>query len=236
MLFFDNGHYKKCFLFITSLIALINLTSCNTIRNFGNTEIKSGIYKSSKDKLYITTEFDTIKIYSIDTESRVSTSFISLPNNSTAPVQTPLWLRRTSFDIDILTVPLKMRPPQSNVPMQMNPSLNAAVFLGVKQEFNRLKYRQTPIANNLQYSHYGISLGILNGIGNTFMSPTNTANLIDQEYDGIVWLHGLTLIFGIDRYNFGLTMGRDYLLDNNASKWIYHNKIWYGISLGININ
>ncbi|MGL6268762.1 MAG: hypothetical protein ACRC2O_12600 [Chitinophagaceae bacterium] len=74
------------------------------------------------------------------------------------------------------------------------------------------------------------------GLGNTFMSPTNTNNTLLQEYDGIVWSKGLAGILAINNFTVGLALGFDYLVDKNRSIWIYQNKPWLGLAFGLNLN
>jgi hypothetical protein len=85
-------------------------------------------------------------------------------------------------------------------------------------------------------THYGFSLGIFSGFGSTFMSPTTTNNILNQEYDGVVWNKGIAGIIAIDRFTLGLALGTDHLLDKNKSIWIYQGKAWLGLVFGLNLN
>jgi hypothetical protein len=97
------------------------------------------------------------------------------------------------------------------------------------------------IANPLSKSdrivnHFGFSLGAFAGLGNTFMSPTNTNNLLQKEYDGILWSRGLAGFLAINNFTVGLALGFDRLLDKNHTIWIYQNKPWLGLAFGLNLN
>lgn len=58
-------------------------------------------------------------------------------------------------------------------------------------------------------------MGVFSGLGNTFMSPTNTNNILQQEYDGIILSKGLAGIFAFNNITAGLAFGFDNLLDKN---------------------
>ncbi len=84
--------------------------------------------------------------------------------------------------------------------------------------------------------HFGYSVGLFSGFGNTLVSPTNTQNILDSEYDGIVWSKGIAAIVGVNNFTVGLTFGFDNLLDKNKKFWLYENKPWIGLGFGLNLN
>ena len=96
------------------------------------------------------------------------------------------------------------------------------------------------IGNEVEISqiqnHFGFSFGVFTGFGNTFMSPTNTNNILQQEYDGIVWSKGVAGILAVNNFTLGLAFGFDNLLDKNHSNWNYKNKPWVGLAFGLNLN
>jgi hypothetical protein len=85
-------------------------------------------------------------------------------------------------------------------------------------------------------NHYGLSVGVLTGLGVTAVNPTTTQAMTEQEYDGIIWQNGVALIMGVNTFTFGLGVGLDKLLDANREIWIYQRKPWLGITLGLNLN
>lgn len=85
-------------------------------------------------------------------------------------------------------------------------------------------------------THLGFSFGAFTGLGGTFMSPTNTDNMLQQEYDGLVWSKGIAAIFGINDFTVGLACGFDQLMDKNGPKWIYNHKPYLALTFGLNLN
>ncbi|HSK13171.1 MAG TPA: hypothetical protein VK907_08140, partial [Phnomibacter sp.] len=143
---------------------------------------------------------------------------------------------RSSFDIDFLTIPLKFRPSRIDVPMQLEPNLSGALYLGYRNDMYTNHFRQEPKGYLRQTTHIGFSLGAFAGLGNSVINPTMTGFATDQEYNGVVLLYGIALIAGIDRITLGLTLGADELMDANKNKWIYQRKPWIGIGFGLNLN
>lgn len=124
------------------------------------------------------------------------------------------------MDIDIITVPFKIRPGVRGFPTQLNANLSTALYLGKRKE--------------LQDSGYGY--GVFAGLGSVTMNPYVTRQAIDYEYDGFVSSVGIAGIYDARRFNVGVAIGIDHLMDQNKTKWIYQHQPWVGILLGINLN
>lgn len=131
---------------------------------------------------------------------------------------------KSSFDIDIITIPFKLRFKTINVQPQLNSSISGAIYVGYRNEYT--KYNNT----------IALTIGAFSGIGNAFISPTTTDFKTEQEYDGIVYLSGLGGFLAFKKINFGILVGIDYLLDKNASIWIYNKKAYIGFGVGLNLN
>lgn len=125
-----------------------------------------------------------------------------------------------NLDINIITIPFKIRPSAEGFPMQLNTNFSTALYLGKRKEMLK--------------SGYGY--GILIGIGAVTMNPDVTKQKITEEYDGFVSSLGLAGLYDAGRFNLGLAAGIDHLMDNNRQKWIYQHKIWIGVLFGINLN
>jgi hypothetical protein len=72
--------------------------------------------------------------------------------------------------------------------------------------------------------------------GATNMSPWVTREAIGKEYDGVVWMNGLTALLATPNLNIAIGAGIDYLLDGNRTYWIYQNQPWIGFAVGIDLN
>ncbi|MFN3840039.1 MAG: hypothetical protein ACK4RF_04960 [Cyclobacteriaceae bacterium] len=69
-----------------------------------------------------------------------------------------------------------------------------------------------------------------------FISPWTTNNQITDEYDGFILSRGLSAMAGINNLTVGVAIGWDYLTDRDKVVWIYQNKPWVGLMIGLNIN
>jgi hypothetical protein len=144
-----------------------------------------------------------------------------------------LLLRQRQIDLDIFTIPFKIRPSVKNFPPQLNPNFSAALYLG--RRHNYYKYRNTKNEGAKLFTR-GIGYGIFAGVGAVTMNPYVTNRTIDYEYDGMVVNTGGALIYDAKKFNLGLAVGTDILLDKNRKSWLYQKKPWLGILFGIDLN
>jgi hypothetical protein len=56
------------------------------------------------------------------------------------------------------------------------------------------------------------------------------------EYSGFVLTRGLAAMVGVNDLTFGIGVGWDYLTDRDKDIWVYQNKPWYGLTVGLNLN
>ncbi|GAB3527074.1 hypothetical protein GCM10027443_03070 [Pontibacter brevis] len=142
-----------------------------------------------------------------------------------------------SFDIDLLSIPFKYRPGTSGFPKQLNTSIQAALYLGLRNDYFRMGYNRTPIGNyKRHFNHFGFSIGLFSGLGSTVMNESVTLGQVAYEYEGVVLVNGIAGIVGINNFTLGLAVGVDHLLDENRQEWIYQRKPWVGLAFGLNLN
>lgn len=222
------------------------LTNCGVFQKSAKKELNDGFYvqriNHQKKQVYVDIVEDNLRIHAAQKVNRqliidTTVKMLVFPKEMNGVYEETASFNKASFDIDFFTIPLKLRPGQKNVPTQLNANLNGAVYLGFRTDKYVLHYTPSPLRkSNRDINHFGFSLGAFTGLGNTFLSPTNTDNVLQQEYDGIVWSKGLAGIFAINHFTVGLALGFDNLLDKNKSIWIYESKPWLGLALGLNLN
>jgi hypothetical protein len=209
-------------------------------------EMENGFYtqkmNGNKQVVYIDNDDDTLhicptKIVNEQTIIDTLQGYQVFPDETDANFEQTTSFIKPTFDLGLLTIPLKFRPPQGNVTSQLNANLNGAIYFGYKKDRYVVKYDTNPLGKSERdIDHLGFSIGVFTGIGNTFMSPTNTDDLLQQEYDGIVWEKGVAAILGVNRFSIGLSLGMDRLLDKNHTIWLYQKKPWLGLALALNLN
>lgn len=234
----------KQFLFISAL--LIALSSCSVVQKTAKKGLSDGFYtqriNGEKQIMYVDVDEETIHIYScklvdkIRVVDKIEANLLS-PKEIKGSLKPTTSFSKSSFDVDFLTIPLKFRPTQSDVPSQLNTNLNGAIYLGLRHDRYVVDNISNPIGRlDQNINHFGFSFGAFAGLGNTFMSPTNTNYILQQEYDGIVWCKGVAGILAVNNFTIGLSLGLDHLLDKNQAIWIYQNKPWLGLAFGLNLN
>lgn len=169
------------------------------------------------------------------------------PDSGTGPLRTyryrlqptqRLLLLRRRFDLDVFTIPVKVRPPRGGVPVQLNTNFNAAIYVGQRLDFYSLRTKHTtPFGASPHIRATGIGYGAFVGAGSTFITadvtgPRPTAT----EYEGLVIHSGLAAIYDARAFNIGIAAGIDQLLGPDSSYWIYQHKPWFGVLFGLDLN
>lgn len=223
------------------LVAGMCFFSCKSVQTV--TEIPSDIYTvPSKEYTILDSGAKRItseKLIKIEIEESdgilslkpVSERFSSLAINMSSIENLKFY--RYTFDVDILTIPFKIRPSVKGFPQQLNPNFSAAVYLGRRRDSYRISSKGS---KKFKVSGVGYGYGGFIGIGSVTMNPFVTEQQIDYEYDGFVINGGFAGIYDAKKFNLGFAVGADYLLDKNNKNWIYQGKPWFGLLFGINLN
>lgn len=213
------------------------VSSCTTLQNNAKYELSDGSYKLKMDgkkrDTYVENNSDSIVIYLFPEKKS-----IALPAQLETYTPTSQTFIKPSVDIDILTALFKVRGERKNsVPPQLNANFNGNIYLGYRSDIYRIHYTKNPLAiYKRRINHFGFSGGLFLGLGNTAMTPTTTNNAISIEYDGIVLQKGIAGIVAINKLTLGLSLGFDNLIDSHSTVWVYNNKPWFGLMLGLNLN
>lgn len=205
------------------------LASCSSFKNGPKYEFSDRYYRLKQNgsvvqKVYVHEEDDSIKIYSTDKSS------LSIAPGSTAR------FNRASFDLDAITEPFKYRPSASNFPRQLNSSFNGNVYAGYRMDYFSLRYLNLPEGTRRKLSHFAFTVGAFGGIGSEPVTPWTTNYQTTDEYSGVVLSRGLAGMIGVNNLTVGIGVGWDRLTDRDKNIWIYQNKPWYGLVIGLNVN
>ncbi|PSR57067.1 hypothetical protein AHMF7605_28085 [Adhaeribacter arboris] len=147
-----------------------------------------------------------------------------------------LRFHRHTFDVDVFTIPFKIRLAMNGFPTQLNPNFSGTVYLGRRHDYYRIQAIPKHSDRPFKITGVGYGYGGILGIGAVTMNPFVTQNYITYEYDGFVLTGGAAGIYDAKKFNLGLAMGTDLLLDKNRKHWLYQGKPWLGILFGINLN
>lgn len=237
--------YAVLFLLILSTFFF---SSCSVLRDSAKYSFTDGPYRTkkiTKEKVYVMkVDEDTIAVFPIQEFKDSSAIIVKKRINYTSAQKklkdnkTSVSFYRPSFDLDVMTMPLKYRPATAEIPNQLVTTFNGAIFGGYRIDAYNLRYKQTPLNTYKQnIRHSGYSAGVYAGLGNAIIDASTLANPhYDLQYEGVLLLVGIATNFAVNDITFGFSFGTDYLLDRNHESWIYQGKPNVGFTLGLNIN
>jgi hypothetical protein len=227
---------------ICCIIALFILPGCKVLQESSKYEFNEGTYRvktpGHSGRAYVVVNEDSVKVYPLNVPLFDSTKPIDLafPNKTTKPMAGRYSFVTNSFDLDVLTILFKYRPSVKGFPNQFTTHLNGAAYVGYRTDAFRVRYSKRPLYHKRHIEHYGYSFGGFLGMGATAMNPWVTRGSITDEYDGFVITKGLALNVAVNAFTFGIAVGWDHLMDSNRKFWIYQEKTWLGVTLGLNLN
>lgn len=219
------GQRSSCLVVIA---ASLLLSSCSYRSALHKYELQDGHYKYREahgpaENVYLAVKEDTIIVFK---------------DNNPVPVLagTDQLFYRGTFDFDIVTVPFKYRPSSQGFPRQLTAEANGNIFVGWRIDRFRIVHRKNPAGVKKYQLHKGISFGGFGGMGAATIGPWTTGYQTQDEYAGFILSRGLAVLVGVNSLTFGVGLGWDYLTDRDKSIWIYQNKPWLGITIGLNLN
>jgi hypothetical protein len=229
--------------FIGSLFLLS--AGCVPVEKMARHDFDSGFYKlntvqAQPAHVYVKVIEDSLVIYPVTITGKKTipdiTSLIGTRINNVKPGN---YLYKSCFinnsvDVDLTTVLLKYRPPSRGVPNQLSYNVNAALYIGLRRDFYKLVPYKSPLHEETSYiRQIGFDAGFFAGIGITPINPSVTLSKEMLEYDGIVFQKGLAGFMTFDNISVGVAIGFDNLLDRNKKAWIYNQKPYLGLLIGI---
>lgn len=225
---------------------ILLFSSCASLRESSKYEFQSSKYYTSiipgtDNKVYLNVEEDTIEVFPVRTlrgREEVKPEPVEvLTEESVSSGRGRHYFYNPSFDLDIITIPIKYRFSTETLPRQLTTNFNGAAYLGFRNDIYRIRYKRTPL-NKMErrIRHFGTSIGGFAGVSSEPVNPWVTRDVVQLEYDGVVFSTGIAWIAGINNLTAGIAVGFDYLLDPNRQYWVYQGKPWLGVTFGINLN
>jgi hypothetical protein len=230
-------------IFPSLVLVAFAITRCAPIETIAKHDFSSGSYKlktagSESSRIYADVNGDSLTIYSMEAENpeKADEESARQYNLSDADADNELskaTFVRNSIDFDLSTIIARLRPSQAGVPAQLNANLNAVLYLGARKDYFFMRQHKQVFRSIPYLRQIGFDAGLFAGMGITFISPTNTAMRSEKEYDGIIFQKGAALFFTFDKISVGIASGFDTLMGPDSKIWIYNNKPWIGLVLGI---
>ncbi len=220
---FDPARLPFVFVVIAALAS-----SWSSVKVFSKYNLTTGNYRLKQigrryEKVQVSVKGDSIEVFKRD-----NTRAVIHPNDHR--------YLQNNLDVDVLIAPFKYRPAQKNLPRQLNTSFNANLFFGYRLDRFHINVDQTHTGYTKTTTHSSLGFGIFGGISSIPVTPWTTNRKTTDEYDALGVCRGIMLLGGVDSLTFGLAMGFDRLTDRDKHVWIYQNKPWYGLTIGLNLN
>lgn len=213
---------------------LLLFAGCSSLRNTPKYELVDGIYNLNNQKVIVENVEDSIHVFSTGSNSELIGNSLPPTSNSLQPA---FLFQKSTFDLDLLAIPVKIHGSRYGIPSQLLTEINASVYLGRRSDLFYIRYKKTP--RNLfkrEVDHFGFSFGGFLGFGSSAIHNGVSLMPIATDYQGITFSKGIAGIFAINDFTLGIAYGFDQLLDENASSWIYNQKPYFGVAIGLNLN
>jgi hypothetical protein len=219
------------------------LSSCSTLERASLHGLNDGFYhlksdSSQKQAVYVDVSEDTISVYPTTSKQPESKPSLTIPLAATdnLPFER-IMFKKQGLDIDISTVLMKYRPSIVELPAQLTTDLNLALYAGWRFDFYPVEHRKDPLDRSYaNIGNRGFDFGFFAGPGTTLISPFTTRNKRSDEYNAMIVQGGFAGFIESNMVSFGLAVGYDYLLSSDRDSWIYHNKPWIGLVVGVALN
>jgi hypothetical protein len=232
--------------FLFRVIILLLFFSCTRQSEVSKSRLTTGYYKTrnsqgNPEKRYILVQNDTIWDYKINSATNqlldsARSSGIAFPKEIGKYSGTHYSFSKSTWDFNFQTIVFKFRPAMANLPNQLNTEFNLNLYLGRRLDKYRVSYHTNPLEPfKRKIDHFGYSFGLFTGLGKNPVNGSVTRNQISYNYDGVIWLKGVSAIVGNNNFTFGLGLGVDNLLDANRDVWVYNGKPWLGLQIGIKL-
>lgn len=220
-------------------------TSCTSIRHSGTHDLQDGYYvlrkgNASPEQVYAVITEDSLALHSLANKTKqpqaIATRKTAIGVLVPDTLQQTFTLLKRSIDLDLGTVLFKYRFNRNALPNQLSSNLNFAVYCGYRHDYYKFSIAKDALKHyKRSVRHFEFDMGVFAGFGSTPMNPSVTQNAITTEYDGIVFQKGIALFIGSKSFTIGLGVGTDGLMDSNRKSWIYQEKPWMGVMIGLNL-
>lgn len=209
-------------------VLILFATSCSSMISFKAHELQNATYRFKQkgrpwQKVDVVVGQDSLRLTSATGDA------ISLKPG------TKVHFQKYSVDPDVMVVPFKYRPASVNLPRQLNTDFNGNLFVGFRADRFTLRTRKGRTGIRKKLYHSAVAVGGFAGIGSTFISPWTTNNMQPDEYEGFILSRGISALVALNSLTAGIGVGWDYLTDRDKAIWIYQNKPWLGLTLGLNL-
>lgn len=224
---------------------LLACISCVPVNKIARHDFDSGFFSlktdnGEKSQVYLSVKDDSIDVFPIPSGNKTGNPDISSIKSASINKIIPgdyfykSCFVKNSVDVDLSTIIAKFRPAKGDVPSQLSSNINAALYMGLRRDFYKSIPYKTPLNENYSFIRQtAFDAGFFAGFGITPINPSVTSGNVSLEYDGIVFQKGIAGFITFDNISIGVTLGFDSLLDKNRNVWLFNEKPYLGIMIGV---
>lgn len=227
--------------FVSWTVAAL-LSSCTLVQKSTNHGLNDGRYRvlekhQPSRSYYLQVTDDSLFLHALPLQTgKAAIRTISMAPFPDDSLSTPLLLLRRSVDLDLSTILFKYRFRRPSLPTQLNSNLNAAFYTGYRLDYFRFHDSNDPLGKRRrEMNHFEIDMGFFAGISAVAINPSTTGGRVTDEYDGVVFQKGVAVFIGGSRFSIGAGLGFDGLLNPHRHDWIYQEKPYIGLLIGLNL-
>lgn len=225
--------------------ALLCCPSCVALKQSGTHDLRDGYFllktvAVAPQQVYAVVTDDSLAIHSLIKNTKqpvtVATKKMAIGGIVADSLLQPFTLVKKSIDLDLSTNLFKYRFRRKTLPNQISSNLNFALYSGYRHDYFKFKDEADPLMKHKRVMrHFEFDMGVFAGLGSSPLNSSTTANAINVEYDGVVFQKGIAFFIGSRNFTIGLGLGTDGLMDSNKKSWIYQEKPWMGVMIGLNL-
>lgn len=225
--------------------AFLCCSSCVAIKQSGSHDLRDGYFllkngTAAPQQVYAVVTDDSIAFHSLISNTKqplaVAIKKIAIGGIVADSLLQPFILVKKSIDLDLSTILFKYRFRRKTLPNQISSNLNFAIYSGYRHDYFKFKDEADRLMKHKRVMrHFEFDMGVFAGLGSSPLNSSTTANAINVEYDGVVFQKGIAFFIGSRNFTIGLGLGTDGLMDSNKKSWIYQEKPWMGVMIGLNL-
>jgi len=146
--------------------------------------------------------------------------------------------KTSTTNLQSLTIPFKIRFKQDSISSQISTGVNVGLSIAFKRQLKSYapisaKSNSAPIS--YKESNFEYSIAPFLGVTTIDLTAANTGNEMNKDKKVFGLSYGVIGTIGINKFDLGLGFGFDAGLNKESKNWIYQNKPWLGIVLGLDL-
>jgi hypothetical protein len=226
---------------LSIILDVILFSACSILEKSSQHGFSNGYYKFKSNnvlagKVYVNVDEAELEVFKEDNNKLENLPYHIYMKNADSLKESVRFTRK-SLDIDLTTILLKYRPSVNDLPAQMITDFNMAMYAGWRHDTYLLRKSRDPLGKNKpEIIGRGYDFGIFAGPGTTAVNAFSTGNHVENEYNGMIIQYGVAGFLESKVASFGIAAGYDYLVSPDRKVWIYNQKPWFGLIIGIALN